>query len=162
MNISFKSGIQDIMQVRNTQLKPYRFNIYKNVEEFKLYNITNRFIDTFFVYLSKAEIIMAATGTYDIDTVAQSRFGLGVKDEYEWQAIFDRIYTGEILSIPDVAGRAESLWYFQSLPIEYARDNLGTVAVKINREEVYNIIKEAEQADGMLVFIIDSNNNVLF
>ncbi|SDB99654.1 AraC-type DNA-binding protein [Paenibacillus sp. UNCCL117] len=162
-DIAFNPDIQLLANSQETNWINKQYEVSQIVKDFKRMNITNGYIDNFYVYFKNLDAVISSTAASRSNYMYPI---LANKDiEYEqWIDTLQNAYSGRYISIGNKADSTEdsgALAYMRSIPISNSEKPLATIVILFNKERFTEMIQNIQSAQYGSTFILDEDNGIL-
>ncbi|WP_283571153.1 helix-turn-helix domain-containing protein [Paenibacillus brevis] len=162
-DIAFNPGIQLLATSQDNNWNSRQYEVSQIVKEFKRMNITNGYIDDFYVYFKNLDAVISSTAA----SRSNYMYPVLVKNDIRYEQWIDTLqhaYSGRYISMSDQKNSmedSEALAYMRSIPITNSEKPLATVVVQLNQERFTEMIQNIQLAQYGSIFILDNDNNIL-
>lgn len=153
-DIAFNPDIQLLATSQETNWNKKQYEVSQIVKDFKRMNITNGYIDDFYVYFRNLDGVISSTAA----SRSRSMFPLLAERDTsyaEWMASLQKVYSGS------ASGDAGPFAYRRSFPIANPEKALATIVIRFNQERFMEMIQTVQLAQYGSIFILDRENNTL-
>lgn len=153
-DIAFNPDIQLLATSQETNWNKKQYEVSQIVKDFKRMNITNGYIDDFYVYFRNLDGVISSTAA----SRSRSMFPLLAErgtSYAEWMASLQKVYSGS------ARGAAGPFAYRRSFPIANPEKALATIVIRFNQERFMEMIQTVQLAQYGSIFILDRENNTL-
>ena len=187
VQIAFDSGLQDVRkfgayvalnqnlnllmkEVKRENLLERYYLVYHSINDLKAYNITNEYIDEYYVYLKQLDLVLTAYGIENSeDFYNLNQKGIIYRDIMtfnQWKDVLNKQYKGDYVSLrgkgDDTANSIKPIIYIKSLPIFGPGQPFATFVITLNNQRLYDAIQSIGTLNNAWGIILDSNDNILF
>ncbi|RTE10643.1 helix-turn-helix domain-containing protein [Paenibacillus whitsoniae] len=162
-DIAFNPDIQLLATSQETNWYNKQYEVSQIVKEFKRMNITNGYIDNFYVYLKNLDAVISSTAASRSNYMYPLLVSNGIPYE-QWIHTLQNTYSGRYISLDNKAHSSEdsgSLAYMRSIPISNSEKSLATIVILLNKERFTEMIQNIQLAQFGSIFILDGDNNIL-
>ncbi|MDR6550888.1 helix-turn-helix domain-containing protein [Paenibacillus qinlingensis] len=162
-DIAFNPDIQMLATSQETNWNNKQYEVAQIVKDFKRMNITNGYIDDFYVYFKNLDAVISSSAA----SRSNYMYSFLVKDglRYEqWIDTLQHAYNGRYISKDNKTSTNENsgaLAYMRSIPISNSGDPLATIVIQLKRERFTEMIQNLQSAQYGSIFILDNDNNLL-
>jgi AraC-like DNA-binding protein len=153
-DIAFNPDIQLLATSQETNWNKKQYEVSQIVKDFKRMNITNGYIDDFYVYFRNLDGVISSTAA----SRSRSMFPLLAErgtSYAEWMASLQKVYSGS------ASGAAGPFAYRRSFPIANPEKALATIVIRFNQKRFMEMIQTVQLAQYGSIFILDRENNTL-
>lgn len=162
-DIAFNPDIQLLATSQETNWNNKQYEVSQIVKDFKRMNITNGYINDFYVYLKNLDGVISSTAAsrsnYMYPILANNDIG------YEqWIDTLQNVYNGRYISIGNKTYSNENsgaLAYMRSIPLSNSEKSLATIVIQFNKERFTEMIQNIQLAQYGSIFILDMDNSIL-
>ncbi len=163
--IALSSDLTTIMYEKSSKRLNIIYTKIQMIKDFKGYMATNACIEHFYVYFRNSNQII------DWETTAAPDIYYGIKEwEYfgdfdKWKKIITGGYNGRFIPYSHIkkdGAVLKSVVYIQSFPLAWNNEFLGNIVMIINKDNIMSVIEKMEQSSNRHVFVLDSNNDIVF
>lgn len=132
--------------------------------DFVTYEMTNNFMDSFYVYFKNSDLVLAPQGYSANNILYESLHGETDLSYEDWQAMVAKVHERDCFALQDLspdkkAGR--TIVYSQSLPLHDSRQALANIVVVMNESKFINSIQKANWIEDAQFMIIDRNGRIM-
>lgn len=153
-DIAFNPDIQLLATSQETNWNNKQYEVSQIVKDFKRMNITNGYIDNFYVYLKNLDAVISSTAA----SRSNHMYSVLVNNDmgYEqWIGTLQNVYSGRYI------GTSGSLAYMRSIPVSSTEESLATIVILLNKERFTEMIQNIQLVQYGSIFILDRDNNIL-
>ncbi|GIO39602.1 putative HTH-type transcriptional regulator YtdP [Paenibacillus antibioticophila] len=162
-DIAFNPGIQLLATSQDNNWNSRQYEVSQIVKEFKRMNITNGYIDDFYVYFKNLDAVISSTAASRSNFMYPILVNNDLRYE-QWIDTLQNTYSGSYVSMSDKTSSkedSEALAYMRSIPITNSEKPLATVVIQFNPERFTEMIQNVQLAQYGSIFILDNDNNIL-
>lgn len=141
----------------------YAEQIKQLFKDFNIYTLSNSFIEEFYIYIHRNDIVLTSNGYYTsrdfYDSETRSRH-----ESYDsWQARMLQQYYNQYVVTPSLrdGGNVTTISLMRSLPLQSEKFS-ATLVVSINRNELLKLVESVNWANQDMFFIVNKHNQPLF
>lgn len=163
-SISWNPRVQELMYVESPLQDINYFSIYKIMQEFKLYSISNGFIDDFYVYYKSCDLAISTKYSLSGEEFYKTVHKTENMTYEQWVDMINDRHTKDFMSIERITedGKVhKSIAYIRSLPIENPSQDSATLVILVDEAKYLQAIKNIQLVNKGNVLLLDSTNNVL-
>lgn len=163
-DISFNPNIQLLTTSQETNWNSKQYEVSEIVKEFKRMNITNGYINDFYVYFKNLDAVVSST-TASRSSHMYSILGNNNDMRYEqWIEMLQDVHTGSYILIGDKTNLNKgpgTIAYMRSAPVSNPGNPLATIVILFNEERFTEMIQNIQLAQYGNIFILDKDNKTL-
>lgn len=162
-DIAFNPDIQLLATSQETNWNNKQYEVSEIVKDFKRMNITNGYIDNFYVYLKNLDAVISSTAASRSNYMYSFLVNKDIRYE-QWIDTLQNTYSGRYISIDNKTNSSENsgaLAYMRSIPISNSEKSLATIVILLNKERFTEMIQNIQSAQYGSIFILDKDNNIL-
>lgn len=164
MEIGLNTRVKIAVNAKEKFLPRDQMNLYKVVQDFKVYKASSNFIDGCFLYIHNTNSAIEAGSHMSEELLYRFYFDRMMTDFNKWKEYIRQRHQRTVVPIKkkDINNSYyNALAYMQSIPIESPSECLGTIIITINEDKLNQIIKNINWIEQGRVLILDQNNTVL-
>ncbi|KRF10030.1 hypothetical protein ASG89_00310 [Paenibacillus sp. Soil766] len=161
--IAFNPDIQMLATSQETNWNNKQYEVSQIVKDFKRMNITNGYIDDFYVYFKNLDAVISSSAASRSNYMYSFLVKNGLKYE-QWIDTLQHAYSGRYISIDNQTSSNENpgaLAYMRSIPISNTEKSLATIVIQLKKERFTEMIQNLQSAQYGSIFILDNDNNIL-
>ncbi|WP_240416009.1 helix-turn-helix domain-containing protein [Paenibacillus periandrae] len=162
-DIAFNPDIQLLATSQETNWNNKQYEVSQIVKDFKRMNITNGYIDNFYVYFKNLDAVISSTTASRSNYMYSNLVHNDLRYE-QWIDTLQKAYSGRYISIGNKTNSNEdsgALAYMRSIPISNWEKSLATIVILLNKERFTEMIQNIQSAQYGSIFILDNDNNIL-
>lgn len=162
-DIAFNPDIQLLATSQETNWNNKQYEVSQIVKDFKRMNITNGYIDNFYVYFKNLDAVISSTTASRSNYMYSNLVNNDLRYE-QWIDTLQNAYSGRYISIGNKTNSNEdsgALAYMRSIPISNWEKSLATIVILLNKERFTEMIQNIQSAQYGSIFILDQDNNIL-
>lgn len=162
-DISFNPNIQLLTTSQETNWNSKQYEVSEIVKEFKRMNITNGYINSFYVYFKNLDAVVSSTTASRSNLMHSILDNNGIRYE-QWIEMLQGVHTGSYISIGDKTNPNKDpgpIAYMRSIPISNPEKALATIVILFNKERFTEMIQNIQLAQYGNIFILDRDNKIL-
>ncbi|MFD0679011.1 MULTISPECIES: helix-turn-helix domain-containing protein [unclassified Paenibacillus] len=162
-DIAFNPDIQLLATSQETNWNNKQYEVSQILKDFKRMNITNGYINNFYVYLKNLDAVISSTAA----SRSNYMYSVLVNNDIryaQWIDTLQNVYSGRYISIGNKTNSNEdsgALAYMRSIPISNSEKSLATIVILFNKERFTEMIQNIQSAQYGSIFILDKDNNIL-
>ncbi len=133
-------------------------------KDFMTYEMTNNFMDDFYVYFKNSDIVLSPQGYSYNNIVYESLHGNTDLTYEDWQAMVGKVHERDWFSLEGLSSDKEAgrtIVYSQSLPLHDSHQALANIVVVMDELKFINSIQKANWIEQAQFVIIDKNGEIL-
>lgn len=165
MQLGADENIESIMYVHNELSTSNRYTLIYLVDNFIAYNVSNDFIEDFFIYFNNSNTIIGPNGYTSIKGMNDNSFYENTWYFPKWTQILQQAYRGQLYPVfLENTDTIESVIYLQSLPVAVFNEPEAIVVMKLNTAYFNDLMGSVtETSSGQATFaIIDEDENIIY
>lgn len=153
------------LKTTNADIENFQqYNIYKTIQNLKIYQSSNLFIDNFYIYLKQPKTLLTYSTHTDAQLAYEYSFNYVNMSYDEWIKFLNYTHKRDIVTLrlsDATKGYEEQVAYVQSLPVENPNSSFATLVIPISVKKLQAAIGEVQSVNQGTAVIIDNNNNIL-
>ena len=169
--VAFDQNLNLLMKevTRENLLNRY-YLVYHSINDLKSYNITNEYVNDYYIYLKNLDCVLTKYGLEPSDGFFNmnrtSDLFKGFTSFSQWLEFLGKEYPGEYLplnmTVPGSSSSVKPVIYAKSLPIFGLGQPCATLIITLNNQRFYDTIRSISSTNNALGVILDSRDNILF
>lgn len=162
-NIAFNPSIQALTTSQEPNWNGRQYEVSEIVKEFRRMNISNGYINDFYVYFRNMDSVVSST-TASRSSLMYSILYNDIMHYEQWVEMLKDKHTGSYISISDKINSnrdSRSIAYIRSIPISNPEQALATIVIMFNEQRFIEMIQNIQLEQGGNIFILDKENKTL-
>jgi AraC-like DNA-binding protein len=163
-DISFSPRVQSLRGLQIPIEDFQQYNIYKLTQDMKVWDTSNSFIDSMYIYLKETNSILTSQSFVSADLSYEyidSYEGISYKN---WINFLQDVHRREFIKLKTAKSSGNTkniIAYVQSLPMEDVNSAFATLVISININRFQQAIQNIRLLNEGIVMILDKDNKIL-